>query len=115
MRNAFGSIRLISGVEFTWNAPWQSSVYQRLFQQQFDAHDALEDVLALKKILLSSALAIDTKTIVNTVEALVSDHPRELKKVVATRTGRLREFDREIAQCRKNYLYVYTVFKLIFF
>ena len=50
-----------------------------------------------------------------TVEALVSDHPRELKKVVATRTGRLREFDREIAQCRKNYLYVYTVFKLIFF
>ena len=51
----------------------------------------------------------------STVEALVSDHPRELKKVVATRTGRLREFDREIAQCRKNYLYVYTVFKLIFF
>ena len=37
----------------------------------------------------------------NTVEALVSDHPRELKKVVATRTGRLREFDREIAQCRR--------------
>ena len=44
-----------------------------------------------------------------TVEALVSDHPRGLKKVVATRTGRLREFDREIAQCRKNYLYVYTL------
>ena len=43
----------------------QSSVYQCLFQQEFDAHDALEDVLALKKILLSSALAIDTKTIVN--------------------------------------------------
>ena len=36
-----------------------------MFQQEFDAHDALEDVLALKKILLSSALAIDTKTIVN--------------------------------------------------
>ena len=45
----------------------------------------------------------DTEKLKITVEALVSDHPRELKKVVATRTGRLREFDREIAQCRKNY------------
>ena len=41
------------------------NISQCLFQQEFDAHDALEDVLVLKKNLLSSALEIDTKTIVN--------------------------------------------------
>ncbi len=42
-----------------------SSVYQCLFKDEFNAHDALEDVKALRKILFSRALAIDIRTIVN--------------------------------------------------
>ena len=42
-----------------------SSIYQCLFKHDFDAHDALEDVKALRKILFSPELAIDIKTILN--------------------------------------------------
>ena len=42
-----------------------SSVYQCLFKDEFNAHDALEDVKALRKILFSPELAIDIRTIVN--------------------------------------------------
>ena len=42
-----------------------SSIYQCLFKDDFDAHDALEDVKALRKILFSPELAIDIKTILN--------------------------------------------------
>ncbi|CAB3978115.1 exonuclease R569 [Paramuricea clavata] len=41
-----------------------SSVYQCLFKDEFNAHDALEDVKALRKIF-SPELAIDIRTIVN--------------------------------------------------
>ena len=43
----------------------QSSIYQCLFHQDFEAHDAIEDVIALKKIIFSSELAIDLETIIN--------------------------------------------------
>ena len=43
----------------------QSSIYQCLFHQDFEAHDAIEDVIALKKIIFSSELAIDLKTVIN--------------------------------------------------
>jgi hypothetical protein len=42
-----------------------ASVYKCLFDQDFDAHDALEDVIALKRILFSPEMSIDVKTIVN--------------------------------------------------
>ena len=42
----------------------QSSLDKTLFNQTFDAHDALEDVLALRKILFSSKLALSNRTIV---------------------------------------------------
>ena len=42
----------------------QSSLYSSLFKEEFDALDALEDVLALKRILLSPALHLSDKYIV---------------------------------------------------
>lgn len=42
----------------------QSSIYEALFNESFSAHDALEDVIALKRILFSSKLKLSTKSIV---------------------------------------------------
>lgn len=36
----------------------QASIYQKLFNQSFPAHDAMEDVKALRKILFNSSLDI---------------------------------------------------------
>ena len=44
--------------------PNQSSLYTHLFNKQFDAHNALEDVRALKKILCDSSLSLYRKDIV---------------------------------------------------
>ena len=44
--------------------PNQSSLYTHLFNEQFDAHDALEDVRALRKILFESSLSLSRKDIV---------------------------------------------------
>ena len=41
------------------------SIYTCLFHEDFNAHDALEDVKALRKILFSSELGIDIEAIVN--------------------------------------------------
>lgn len=42
----------------------QSSIYEALFKESFLAHDALEDVIALKRILFSSKLKLSAKSIV---------------------------------------------------
>ena len=42
----------------------QSSLYSSLFKEEFDAHDTLADVLAVKRILLSPALHLSGKFIV---------------------------------------------------
>ena len=44
--------------------PNQGSLYTHLFNEQFDAHDALEDVRALRRILFDSHLSLSKKTIV---------------------------------------------------
>ena len=41
------------------------SVYKCLFNEDFDAHDALEDAIALRKILFSSEMAIEVNKIVD--------------------------------------------------
>lgn len=41
------------------------SVYKCLFNEDFNAHDALEDAIALRKILFSSEMAIEVNTIVD--------------------------------------------------
>ena len=44
--------------------PNQSSLYTHLFKEQFNAHDALEDVRALRKILFESSLSLSRENIV---------------------------------------------------
>ena len=41
------------------------SLYQCLFNQRFDAHDASEDVAALRKIFLGPEININTETLIN--------------------------------------------------
>ena len=55
----------------------QSSLYKTLFNQTFDAHDALEDVLALRKILFSSKLELSNKTIVENSALTDTNHAFE--------------------------------------
>ena len=38
-----------------------ASIYQKLFNKSFPAHDAMEDVEAVRKILLNSSLNISDK------------------------------------------------------
>ena len=52
----------------------QSSLYKTLFNQTFNAHDALEDVLALRKILFSSKLELLNKTIVENSALTHANH-----------------------------------------
>ena len=43
----------------------QSALYSHLFKEEFEAHDALEDVKALRKILFHSALQLNKEKLVN--------------------------------------------------
>ena len=43
----------------------QSALYSHLFKEEFEAHDALEDVKALRKILFHSALQMNKEKLVN--------------------------------------------------
>ena len=52
----------------------QISLYETLFQQSFDAHDALEDVTALRNILFSSRLELSGKTIVDNSGLVSTNH-----------------------------------------
>ena len=45
--------------------PIQSAVFETLFLEKFEAHDALEDVKVLDKILFNSPLNLTTEQIVN--------------------------------------------------
>ena len=58
----------------TFPKPNQSSIYKALFNQTFDAHDALEDVLALTKILFSSKLELSNRTIVENSSLANANH-----------------------------------------
>ena len=55
-------------------------VYKCLFNEDFDAHDALEDAIALRKILFSSEMAIEVNTIVDCCQmSSVIDVKNDLK------------------------------------
>lgn len=49
-------------------------MFEALFQQKFDAHDALEDVRALHKILFDSPLNLTITQIVNNSNAKSCSH-----------------------------------------
>ena len=55
----------------------QSSLYTTLFDQTFNAHDALEDVLALRKMLFSSKLELSDTYIVEHSSLVNSKHAFE--------------------------------------
>jgi len=57
--------------------PNQSSLYTHLFNEQFDAHDALEDVRALRKILFESSLSLSRKDIVQNSSVTSVSHAVE--------------------------------------
>ena len=57
--------------------PNQSSLYTHLFNEQFDAHDALEDVRALRKILFESSLSLSRKDIVENSSVTSVSHAVE--------------------------------------
>lgn len=64
----------LRNAEGTFPKTNQSSLYKTLFNQTFDAHDALEDVLALRKILFSSKLELSNKTIVENSALTDTNH-----------------------------------------
>lgn len=52
----------------------QSSLYKTLFDKSFNAHDALEDVLALMTIMFSSRLELSARTIINSSCLVSASH-----------------------------------------
>ena len=54
--------------------PNQSNFYNHLFKEQFDAHDALENVRALRKILFGSSLSLSRKNIVENSSIISAPH-----------------------------------------
>ena len=57
--------------------PNQSSLYTHLFNERFDAHDALEDVRALRKILFESSLSLSRNDIVENSSVASVSHAVE--------------------------------------
>ena len=58
----------------TFPKPNQSSLYNFLFAKSFEAHDALEDVLALRKIIFESRLELSLKTIIENSGVVSAAH-----------------------------------------
>ena len=57
--------------------PNQGGLYTHLFNKQFDAHDALEDVRALRRIIFDSSLNFCRKTIVENSNVTAVSHALE--------------------------------------
>ncbi|PFX24892.1 hypothetical protein AWC38_SpisGene10488 [Stylophora pistillata] len=82
----------IQNAEGKFPKPGQSSVYEHLFQATFDAHDALEDVIALRRILLSPRLALSDEMLVNRSSVISVKDAAEDLKYLDNRHHRLLSF-----------------------
>lgn len=71
----------------------QSSLYQALFHETFDAHDSLEDVLALRKMLFSSNLELPTRTIVDHSHLVTTNHALKDMKYLDRRHNNMQTFN----------------------
>lgn len=60
--------------------PNQGSLYTHLFKEQFDAHDALEEVRALRKIIFESSLNLSRKYVVE--NSIVTSASQEVENVL---------------------------------
>ena len=67
----------IESVVYCLSKPNQSSLYTHVFNEQFEAHDALEDVSALRKILFESSLSLSRKDIVENSSVTCVSHAVE--------------------------------------
>ena len=59
--------------------PNQGSLYTHLFKEQFDAHDALEDAKALRKILFESSLSLSRRYVVE--NSIVTSVPHAVENM----------------------------------
>ena len=71
IKNKHKALELDSG---GYCKPNQSSIYNHLFKDQFDAHVALEDVRALRKILFESSLSLSRKNIIENSSVISAPH-----------------------------------------
>ena len=72
--------------------PNQSSLYEHLFKETFEAHDALEDVSALRRILFSSRVALSNEIIVNRSPLISVKDAAQDMKYLDDRHNRLLSF-----------------------
>ena len=71
----------------------QSSLYSHLFNENFEAHDALEDVVALHKIIFKSPLQLSKEKIVNCSAAISISQAIDNLSYLDRRHERLQTFD----------------------
>ena len=72
--------------------PNQASLYEHLFQDNFESHDALEDVISLSRILFSSRLALSDEILVNRSSLVSVNDAVEEMKYLDNRHRRLLTF-----------------------
>jgi len=76
--------------------PNLSSVFETLFQLKFDAHDALEDVIALHKILFDSPLNLMIAQIVNNSNLKPCSHAFADMQFLDKRFERMQTFRNQL-------------------
>ena len=92
----------LQNADGTFSKTNQSPLYKTLFNQTFDAHDALEDVLALRKILFSSKLELSNKTIVENSALTNPNHAFEDLEYLDGRHQILQSFRGKLYNPERN-------------
>ena len=107
IKSAHPSLKNCDG---TFPKPNQSALYNTLFNDSFSAHDALEDVLALRKILFCSRLELSTETIIDHSSPVSTHDAAEDLVYLDRRNGVLQSFrgklfnaERDDGVLRKTY------------
>ena len=80
----------------------QFSLYNFLFNNNFDARDALEDVLALRKILFSSKLELATQTIIDNSYLVSASHAVQDLEYLDRRQMLMQSFKSSLSQCLRK-------------
>ena len=81
------------------NSPLQTStnklgdVYETLFSDKFDAHDALEDLKALRKILFTAPLQVPKETLVNHVKCTSPNNDFDQATFLERRQDTMQSYD----------------------
>ena len=80
----------------------QSPLYSHLFNENFEAHDALEDVVALHKIIFKSPLQLSKEKIVNCSAAISISQAIDNLSYLDRRHERLQTFDGKLFSPTKS-------------